>query len=353
MDKRSEKFLYRMLEIPSPSGYENDIQKEWMSYTKEFADRITTDIGGNATAVLNPGSKFKIMLAGHCDEIGFVIRSIDDNGFLFFGPVGGISHKIAPGLKVDILGKRSKVSGVIGVNAEHHGGLKEKFGYEDLFFDCGFKTKKEAEKLVSIGDYAVYRSEPVKLKNGRISSKALDNKTGSFIVAEVIKKLSGEKFKAGVYSVSTTGEEIGLQGAYFGASALNPDIAIAVDVTWATDYPGVNTGKYGEYKMDGGPVLAKGAPVNRKINMMLEAAAKKSNIPVQIELTPRSTGTDADRIRFTNTGVPVALVSLPIRYMHSPVETASIRTIDEVIDLLCTFIKSITGKENFKPLDNL
>jgi len=351
MDKDSKRFLYELLNTPSPSGYEKDIQLKWLKYTAKYAERTGSDIGGNAIAVLNSKAKMKILLAGHCDEIGFIINRIDDNGFIFFGPVGGISHKVAPGLKVEILGKNGKLTGIVGVNAEHHGGLNEKFEYEDIYIDCGFKDKKEACKKVQIGDFAVYKTEPLELMNGRISSKGLDDKTGCFIVAEVIKKLSGKKLNAGVYSVSTTSEEIGLQGAYFAATGIDPSLALVCDVTWATDYPGVNTSKYGEYKIDGGPVLAKGSPINTKINDLLIKAAGRIKIDVQTELTPKITGTDADRIRFTNKGVPVALVSLPLRYMHSPVETVSLKEIEKVIDLICEFIQNITGKENFKPLE--
>jgi putative aminopeptidase FrvX len=350
MDKESKKFLYELLSTPSPSGYENDIQRKWMSRTGKYADKIETDIGGNAIAVLNPDAEFKVLLAGHCDEIGFIVTRVDDRGFVFFGPVGGISHKVAPGMQVEILGHKESVLGVVGVNAEHHGGLKDKFEYEDLFIDCGFKNKKEALKFVQTGDFAVYKTDLIELKNGMISSKALDDKTGCFIVSEVIKRLSGKKLKAGVYSVSTTSEEIGLQGAYFASAGIDPDMALVCDVTWATDYPGVNTAKYGEYKADGGPVLAKGSPISRKINDMLFKAAEKIKMDVQIELTPKITGTDADRIRFTNKGVPVALVSLAIRYMHSPVETVSLKEIDKVVDLIVEFVTGLTGKENLKPL---
>lgn len=351
MDKDSKKFLYELLNTPSPSGYEKDIQKKWMGYVKKYADKIETDIGGNAIAVLNSKAGMKVLLAGHCDEIGFIINRIDDNGFIFFGPVGGISHKVAPGLKVEILGRKEKISGIVGVNAEHHGGLKDKFEYEDIYIDCGFKDKKEASKYVQIGDFAVYKTEPLELLNGRISSKGLDDKTGCFIVAEVIKKLSGKKLNVGVYSASTTSEEIGLQGAYFAAAGIDPSLALVCDVTWATDYPGVNTSKYGEYKIDGGPVLAKGSPISTKLNDLLFKAADKLKMDVQIELTPKITGTDADRIRFTNKGVPVALVSLPLRYMHSPVETVSLKEIEKVIELISEFILNLTGKENFKPLE--
>ncbi|MFA6653934.1 MAG: M20/M25/M40 family metallo-hydrolase [Candidatus Delongbacteria bacterium] len=351
MEKSQKEFLYELLRTPSPSGAEINIQKKWMEYTKNYADRVETDIGGNAIAILNPKAKFKVLLAGHCDEIGFIVTQIDENGFISFGPVGGISHKVAPGLRVEILGEKESVDGVIGVNAEHHGGLKEKFEYEDLFIDCGFKSKKEAQKYVNVGDFAVYRSEITELKNGLISSKALDDKTGAFIVAEVIRRLKGQKLNVGVYAVSTTSEEIGLCGAYFAAAGIDPDLAIACDVTWATDYPTVNRSKYGDYKVDGGPLLAVGSPVSVKINKMLKKAADRKKIPVQIEVVPRITGTDADRMRFTNTGVPVALVSLPIRYMHSPVETVSLDQIENVIEILTGFIKDLTGRENLKPLE--
>jgi len=351
MQKDSKAFLYDLLRTPSPSGFEQDIQKKWLKYTGKYADRTDTDIGGNAIAVLNPKAKFKVLLAGHCDEIGFIITRIDEKGFIYFNPVGGISHKVAPGLRVEILGESNCITGVIGVNAEHHGGLKEKFEFDDLFIDCGFKDKKQAEKLVRTGDYAVYSSEITELHNGLIASKALDDKTGSFIVAEVIRKLKGQKLNVGVYSVSTTSEEIGLQGAYFAAAGIEPDLAIVCDVTWATDYPAVNRSKYGDYGVDGGPVLAVGSPVSAKINKMLRDAAKTKKIGVQTEVTPKITGTDADRIRFTNRGVPVELVSLPIRYMHSPVETASIKQIENVIEIIVEFIKNLTGSENLKPLE--
>jgi endoglucanase len=351
MDKKPKEFLYELLKTPSPSGLELNIQRKWIEYTKKFSDRVETDIGGNAIAVLNPKAKFKVLLAGHCDEIGFIVTQIDENGFISFGPVGGISHKVAPGLRVEILAEKGSITGVIGVNAEHHGGLKDKFEFEDLFIDCGFKNRKEAQKFIGIGDYAVYTSEITELRNGIISSKALDDKTGSFIVAEVIRKLKGQKLNVGVYAVSTTSEEIGLQGAYFAAAGIDPDLAIACDVTWATDYPAVNKSKFGDYKLDGGPVLATGSPVSTKINKMLKKAADNKKIPVQIEVTPKITGTDADRIRFTNRGVPVALVSLPIRYMHSTVETVSLNQIENVIEILVEFIKNLSGKENLKPLE--
>ncbi|QKY69767.1 M20/M25/M40 family metallo-hydrolase [Lentibacillus sp. CBA3610] len=351
MEETNRNFLMELLNTPSPSGSEMAIQKKWIQYVQDFADEIRTDNAGNAIGVLNPDASFKILLAGHCDEIALVINRIDDNGFLHFDKVGGINPKAAVGMKVTILGFSEQITGVIGVNAQHHGGLKDDFGLDDLFIDCGYKSKEEAEKHVQIGDLAVYQTDPDVLMDRYVSGRGLDNRTGAFIAAEVLKRLSEKGCDVGVYAASTVNEETNMGGAYFAAAGIEPTMAIACDVTFATDYPGVNKDKHGDIKLEGGPVLAKGAPINIKINQMLERTARKLNMNVQYELTPSMTGTDADRMRLTGAGVPVSLVSLPLRYMHSPVETSSLKDIDEEIELLVTMITDLTGKESLNPLD--
>lgn len=352
MSKINYNFLYELLKTPSPSSNEMEIQKKWMTYVSPYADEIRTDHAGNAIAVLHPDKPFKILLAGHCDEIGLIIHRIDDNGFLYFDKMGGINPKAAVGMKVIVLGFNGKYPGVIGVNAQHHGGLKNDFDLDDLFIDCGFKSKEEAEERVQIGDLAVYNTEPEQLMDRYISGRGLDNRTGSFIVAEIIRRLSTMNCDVGVYAASTVNEETNMGGAYFAAAAIEPTMAIACDVTFATDYPGVKQNKHGDVQLEQGPVLAKGAPINRKINKLLEATARQKRLQLQYELTPRMTGTDADKMRLTGRGVPVALVSLPLRYMHSPVETASIKDIEEVIELLVSMISSLSGKENLNPLED-
>src|SRR5699024_2473256 len=225
----------------------------------------------------------------------------------------------------------------------HHGGLKDNFKLEDLFIDCGFKTAEEAKQQIQIGDLAVYQMEPEVLNKEYISGRGLDNRTGAFIVAEVLKRLANEGCHVGVYAASTVNEETNMGGAYFAAAKVKPSLAIACDVTFATDYPGVNKNKYGDVKLGGGPVLAKGAPINIKVNQYLKETAKKLRMDVQYELTSSMTGTDADRMRLTGEGVPISLMSLPLRYMHSPVETVSINDIKEEIDLLVEMIKGLTG----------
>lgn len=352
MEQANRDFLLELLHTPSPSSSEMEIQKKWINYVRGFADEIRTDNAGNAIGIVNPDAPFKVLLAGHCDEIALVINRIDDNGFLHFDKMGGINPKAAVGMKVTVLGHNNKVTGVIGVNAQHHGVLKNDFGLEDLFIDCGYKTKDEAEKYVQIGDLAVYKTEPEILSDRYIAGRGLDNRTGAFIVAEVLKRLSKKGCNVGVYAASTVNEETNMGGAYFAAAGIEPTMALACDVTFATDYPGVDKNKHGCVTLDGGPVFAKGAPINIKINKLLEKTARKLQMNVQYELTPRMTGTDADKMRTTGRGVPVSLVSLPLRYMHSPVETASLKDIDEEIELLVTMIANLTGEESLNPLED-
>ena len=352
MTLENQAFLFELLSTPSPSSMEMAIQKKWIKYVEKFADEIITDHAGNAIGVLNKEAEFKILLAGHCDEIALVINRLGDDGFLYFDKMGGINPKAAIGMRVNIQGFAKTISGVIGVNAQHHGGIKGDFEVDDLYIDCGAKSKEEIGQYVQVGDLAVYDRKPDVLMDRYITGRGLDNRTGAFIVAEVLRKLKGKDLNVGVYAASTVNEETNMGGAYFAASGINPSLAIACDVTFATDYPHVNKNKYGDIKLDGGPVLAKGAPINHKINRWLEQAAERLNMPLQYELTPRMTGTDADKMRLTNQGVPVSLVSLPLRYMHSPVETASIKDIVAEIDLIVDWISQMTGKENLNPLED-
>lgn len=348
----NREFLLELLRTPSPSGMEIEIQKKWRDYVKPFAHRVDTDGAGNVIACLNPDVDYKVLLAGHCDEIAFMVKQIDDDGFIRVEKLGGISPKTAVGMKVTILGSGKRINGVFGVNAEHHGGVKDDLSVEDLYIDCGATSGDELKAFVKIGDPVVYQRDPELLENGRIAGRGLDNRTGAFIIAETLKRLAEKGCQVGVYAASTVNEETNFGGAYFAASSVRPTFAIACDVTFATDYPGVDRAKYGDVKLGGGPVLAKGAPINIKVNRLLEDAAERLKINLQYELTPRETGTDADRMRLTGTGVPVALVSLPLRYMHSPVETASLADIEAEIDLLTDMIAHLNGTESVNPLDD-
>lgn len=349
MDNKAKKFLFDLLNTDSPSGAEESIQKVWIDHVKEFA-HVSTDMSGNATGCLNPDAKFKVMLAGHCDEIAMVVSKIDEKGFVLFRAVGGINPALLPGLRVEILGYGGKISGVIGYSKSKAENKDKVKACDELYIDCGYNSDKQLKKLVRTGDYIVYRGAPEVFNKKMLVSKALDNKTGAFIVAEVLRRLSSKKLKVGCYAVSTTGEETNLRGAHFAGAAIQPDMAIACDVTFNTDTPGENIDNRPEVQIGKGPTLATGSPINNNIVKLLEKAAAKNKIALQYELTPDRTYTDADRIMFSGKGVPIALVSLPVRYMHSPIEMASFEDIEAVISLLCQMISDLSGKEDLRPV---
>jgi len=351
MEKQQLEFLNELIETPSPSGDERAIQIKWMKYVAPYADVMETDFSGSAIGVLNPEAPFKVMLAGHCDEIAFMVTHIDDKGLIYVTKAGGINPKLALGMRVRILGEKETILGVVGVKAEHQGGSKGEVKVEDLYIDCGATSKEELDDKVVVGDYIIYDMDMDILMNDRIVGRGLDNRTGAFIVAEVLRRLSTEKLSVGVYAVSTVNEETNMGGAHFAASHIKPSMGIACDVTFATDYPGLDPKKDGDVKLEGGPVLSKGSQINHKINGLLKSAASQAEIALQYEVTPRTTGTDADKIRFSGNGVPVGLVSLPLRYMHSPSEVVSLKDIEMEIDLLVQMIKNLTGDENLKPLE--
>lgn len=350
MKESSEQFLYDLLQTPSPSGHEMAIQRKWLHYVSPYADEVHTDTIGNAWGVINPKASFHVLLAGHCDEIGFLVKSIDSSGFVRVEKLGGISQAPALGMKVTFQGRQGPITGVTGVNAEHKGGSKKDFAFSDLYIDFGAKSKEEMEKYLSVGDAGVYDRTPEKLLNDRFSGRGLDNRTGAFITAEVLRRLQDKRPAVGVYGVSTVNEETNMGGAHFAGAGLRPDLAIALDVTFAYDYPGSNPNQETEVTLGGGPVLAKGAPIHPTANEGLEQAAKKAGLSVQYELTPRVTGTDADRLRLAGNGVPSVNVSLPLRYMHAPVETASMDDIENVIELLVEYICSLQENEDLRPV---
>lgn len=350
MDNSSKRFLEELIVTPSPSGDEVRLQRKWKDYVEKYADKVETDYAGNVIASINPESDFKIMLAGHADEIAFMINYIDENGYLYLAKAGGISPKVALGMRLNILGYKKEVTGVIGIKAEHHGGAKKEINIEDIFIDCGFKDKDDALTHVRVGDYGIYTYEYEYLNNDGFAGRGLDNRTGAFIIAEVIRRLSDERPNIGVYCVSTVNEETTMGGAFFAANKVQPDIGLACDVTFATDYPGIDKNKYGDVKLGMGPVFTFGGQINKKISEFMIDVAEKHSIAYQLETTPSTTGTDADKIRFSCKGVPVSIVSLPLRYMHSPSEHVNLRDVEAEIELLVKTILSLKGEECFKPL---
>lgn len=345
--------LKDLLSQPTPSGYEQPGQKIVARYMKRYADKVTTDVHGNVHGVLNPKGKLRIMLSGHCDEIGLMVMHIDDKGFLYFQPVGGVNIPLLQGERVLIHTKKGALPGVIGVKPIHFMSQKEREtgvgNAHELWIDIGAKDKKDAQKYVELGDVATINTGWVELKNGNVACRAFDDRIGAFIVADVLRLLSGKKLHAAVHAVSTVQEEIGLRGATTAAFGIEPHLGIAVDVGFATDQPNMDAKRVGEAKLGGGPILHRGPNMNPALTELLVKTAKKAKIPVQMQPIPRGSGTDANAIQLSRGGVAANLVSVPTRYMHSPVETIALEDAERTAKLLAELILSLKGNEVFIP----
>ena len=355
MREESLSFLKTILSAPSPSGYEQPAQRVWREYVGAFADEVTTDSPGNAIAAINPDGAPRVMLAGHCDELGFQINYINDDGFLYFNQIGGHDLAIVPGRRVVIHTANGEVRGVIGKRAIHlmtqEEREKPKPLIEKYWIDIAVKDKAEAEGLVAIGDPVTYDVAYWDMRNGVAASRAFDDKAGAFVVADTLRLVAEkrEELKAAVFAVSTVQEEVGLRGATTSAYGVNPDTGIAVDVTHATDSPDMDKRKAGDVTMGGGPAIARGANINPVVFGRLVKAAKKARVDYQIEAAPRGTGTDANAIQLSRGGVAAGLVSLPLRYMHTPVEMLSLSDLTGAADLLTAFCLGLRKSTSFIP----
>ena len=352
MKKDSLDFLKALLEVPSPSGFEQPVQKIWRERMKQYADEISTDVHGNAIAALNPKGKPRVMLAGHCDEIGFMVKYINDEGFVYFAAIGGVDSAIVPARRVKIFTEKGIVHGVVGRKAIHMLDQEERKKVLDmhkLWIDIGAKDKKEAQKMVSIGDPIIFDVDFLPLPNGLAVGRGFDDRVGSFAVGETLRILATKKPKAAVYAVSTVQEELGMRGGRTSAFGIAPDVGIAVDVGNASDYPDADKQKAGEMKLGSGPVIVRGANINPVVGKGLVAAARKAKIPYQMLGAPRATGTDANVIQITRGGVAAGLVSVPNRYMHTPVEMISLDDLDNVSKLLAEYIMGLSPRTDFTP----
>ena len=354
MTAADHQFLTRLLDAPGPSGFETAPARLWRQEAEGFADQVGVDVHGNCYATVNPGGNPRVMLAGHLDEIGVMVVHVDDDGFLGFDAIGGWDHQVFVGQRVTLLGRQGPVSGVVGKKAIHlmDKDDREKISrVEDLWIDIGAKTKDEAGALVRVGDAGVLTSSVIALPNGRLASRSLDNRIGAYVVLEALRLLANDRPAARVTAVGTTQEEIGFTGggARTSATELDAQVAIVVDVTHATDYPGVEKRKHGEFKLGGGPVLSRGSAVNPVVFDRLVGAADAEKIPYTIEAAPRSTSTDADNIFTAHRGVATGLVSVPLRYMHSPSEMVELEDVSRAARLLAAFTRGIDAKTDFVP----
>lgn len=353
MREPSLNFLRTLVNTPSPTGHEIRGQRVWLDYVKPFADETFSDAYGNCVAVLNKGGSPRLMLAAHADEIAMAVNYINEDGFIYVRKMGGIDAAITKAQRVVIHTREGAVRGVVGNVAPHlskHGDDKPHAPkMHDLFIDIGAGKRADAEKLVRIGDPITLVDEFDLLRNDLAVARAFDNRIGTFAVAEALRLLKESKTRpaAEVCVVSNVQEEVGLLGARQIAYSLKPDIAIVVDVTHATDYPTVNKAQHGDVKVGKGPTLTHGGCNHPEVVARLEAVAKAKKIPLQHEAMSATSGTDTDVIFWTRGGIASALVSLPNRYMHSPVEVVSLKDLEHIPNLLAAFAQSLKAGEQF------
>jgi endoglucanase len=353
MRDKSIEFLRTLVNTPSPTGHEARGQRVWLDYVKPYADETFSDAYGNCVAVLNKGGSPRLMLAAHADEIGMTVCHIDKDGFLWVRRMGGVDPMISKAQRVTIHSRKGPVKGVVGNVAFHLiKGQKERKAPEwgDLFVDIGVGSRKEAEKLVQIGDPLTLVDEFDVLRGDLAVARAFDNRIGTFAVAETLRLLKGSRKKLApeICAVSNIMEETGLLGARQIAYALHPDVALVVDVTHATDYPTVSQQLHGDVKVGKGPTITHGAANHPEVVARVETVAAKAKIPLQHEAPSSTSGTDTDVIFWTRGGIPSALVSLPNRYMHSPVEVVSLKDLAQIPELLAAFALAVRKGEQFK-----
>jgi len=359
LDKESQSFLEDLLITPSPTGYEADGQKVWKEYVKKYSDKVETDAYGSVVAKVETNMDVAtVMIEAHADEIGMVVQHISDDGFITLNKLGGSDSTIARAKRVYIHSKKGRVLGVVGNKAIHlqdskNGGGKQP-AWKDIYLDIGAESKDEALELVQIGDPVTYTDEVEYLNDEIITARALDNRIGGFIIAQVLRKLRKRKkdLKVNVIALNSVQEEVGGFGARMMSFRHMPDAALVTDVTHATDTPGVNNKEHGSIKMGGGPTVQHGGANHPAVVRLIEAAAEKADISVQHEATSVRTGTDTDSIFYQKTGIPSALISLPLRYMHSPVETASLKDVEALIKLMTESILQMRPDQTFSVFED-
>lgn len=353
MDSREFAFLKELVEIPSPSGFEQPAQRVIRSQLEAVADSLESDVMGNLIARLEHADGPRVMLAGHCDEIGFMVQYIDDNGFISFGAIGGVDPHLSPGQRITIHSRQGDVPGVIGKKAIHLIEPKDRdtvIKLKQQTIDIGCESREEVEKLIQIGDPVTFDVGLQRLQGDRVTSRAFDDKMGAFIVTEVMKRVrTSGKCPCDFYAVSTVQEEIGLRGGATSSYGVNPDVGIVVEVTHATDYPDVEAKTIGRVALGKGPVIARGANINPVLFDLITETAAAENIPIQIIGVPRATGTDANVMQLSRGGVATALLGIPLRYMHTPVETLSLADLDAAIALLMAVVLRIDKNRSFIP----
>jgi putative aminopeptidase FrvX len=350
-------FLERLLDAAGPSGFEVRAARVWREEAETFADEVRVDVNGNSFATVNPAGSPRVMLAGHVDEIGLQITHIDGQGFLYVAEIGGWDPQVLVGQRVSILTSSGAVTGVIGKKAIHLIEQDERSKAsktKSLWVDVGASSKKDVAKLgIRVGDPMVLAQGMVRLGKDRIASRAIDNRIGAYVVLEAVRLLAKGKKKprACATAVATVQEEIGYSGggARTSAYALEPQVAIVVDVTFSTDVPDVDKKELGEHELGGGPVLSRGSASHASVFELLTEVAAAEGIPYTVQAAPKATRTDADGIYLTRQGVPTGVVSIPNRYMHSPNEIVSMKDVRNAAELIAAFVRKLGPETDFTP----
>lgn len=351
-------FLERLLDAAGPSGFETRAARVWRREAESFASDVSVDVTGNSFATIHPDGAPSVMLAGHIDEIGLQVTHIDEDGFLYVDEIGGWDPQVLVGQRVSILAKDGDVPGVIGKKAIHLMQPDERSKASktrQLWVDVGARNRDEVKELgLRVGDPMVLAQGMIRLAGDRIASRAIDDRVGAFVVLEALRLLADDPagLQARVTAVATAQEEIGYQGggARTSAYTLDPQVALAVDVTFSTDVPDIDKKELGEHEIGGGPVLSRGSAAHDRVFELLAEVAEAEEIPYTIQASPKATRTDADGIHLSRRGVPTGLISIPNRYMHSPNEIVSLDDLFYAARLIAAFIRRLTPETDFTPL---
>jgi tetrahedral aminopeptidase len=354
MKAASKKFLYEYLNTESPTGFEVEGQKVWLNYIKQFSDDYITDTYGSAAAIINPGKDYKVVIEAHCDEISWFVNYISKEGYLHVIRNGGSDYVIAPSKKAKIHGEKGIIPAVFGWPAIHVREKREEGGkmdVETVVLDCGASSDEEAKKMgVDIGSVVTFDDQLMELNKKWLVGRALDNRIGGFMIAEVARMIREQKVDLpySLYVTNSVQEEIGLRGAEMIAHKIKPDVAIITDVCHDTTAPGYNKIKQGDQRAGRGPVLSFAPAVHNNVLKMLFEVAGKKKIPYQRSALSRFSGTDTDAFAYSNEGVASALVSLPLKYMHTTVEMVDMKDIDNVIKLMFEFLVHLPAGHDFR-----
>ena len=352
METQALELFKKVLKTPSPSGYETPLQSVVRQYLGEFADEVSTDVHGNVIAVKNPGAPIRVMLAGHCDQIGLIVQHIDDNGFVYIQPIGGWDPVVLVGQRMAVWAADGPVFGVIARKPIHLITEEERSKapkMKDLWLDIGAADKEQATKMVRVGDPVTVELEYREMPNNRVVSPAMDDKCGMWVVIEALRRADPAKLNCSLYAVSTVQEELGLRGAQTSCFGIDPHVGIAVDVTFATDCPTIEKKEEGDISLGKGPVIYRGPNFNPKVVDQLINVAETAELPYQMAAAGKPPGTDARAIQVSRAGVAAGLVSIPNRYMHSPVELICLDDIDRAADLLARFAENTPKDADYTP----